>query len=89
MSEVKCAMILVGGEKYPTPEYLRFNEKNTTVICGVYDFEEACRVAVKLVEEDGYNLIELCGDFQEPGYQMVKKAVGDNVKVGYVIYPED
>jgi hypothetical protein len=84
----KFAFILTGGAKHPKPECLTFNEQNTTKICGVSDMDEAYKVALELVA-DGYNLIELCGDFQEDGYQKIKEAVGDKAKVGYVIYPED
>ena len=87
MSSIKFAFILTGGAKHPQPEYLIFDNKdNTTKICGVDTIETACEVAKELVKE-GYNLIELCGDFQEEGAQKVIEAVEGKAKIGYIIYP--
>lgn len=88
MEPIKFAFILTGGNKHPHPDYLMFdNEKNTTKICGVDTIETAYEVAKELVAE-GYNLIELCGDFQKDGAQKVIDAVEGKAKIGYVIYPE-
>ncbi|MDF9867153.1 2-keto-3-deoxy-6-phosphogluconate aldolase [Bacilli bacterium PM5-3] len=86
MSNIKFAFILTGGAKHPNPEFLMFeNKNNTTKICGVDSIESACEVAKDLVKE-GYNLIELCGDFQKEGAQKVIDAVEGKAKIGYVIY---
>ncbi|MDL2211807.1 DUF6506 family protein [Erysipelotrichaceae bacterium OttesenSCG-928-M19] len=87
MNPIKFAFILTGGQKHPLPEYLQFdNPNNTTKICGVDSIETACQVAKELAD-DGYNLIELCGDFQAEGAQKVIDAVAGKAKVGYIIYP--
>lgn len=87
MAEMKFAFILTGGNNHPVPEFLMFeNENNNTKICGVKDIEAAIPVAQQLVEE-GYNLIELCGAFQEEGYKKIKEVIGDKAKLGYIIHP--
>jgi len=85
MSETKFAFIIDGGDKYPEPIFQNF--PNTTKICGVKDLDTACVVAKELVEE-GYNLIELCGDFQKEGYLKIKEAVDGKAKIGYVIFED-
>lgn len=89
MDDTKFAFILTGGDKHKEIETIRFNdENNTTKICGVKDIDAACVTAKQLVDE-GYNLIELCGDFNKEGAMQVVEAVDNKAKVGYVIYLED
>ncbi|ASJ15326.1 DUF6506 family protein [Thermococcus radiotolerans] len=52
-------------------------------VVGVKNYDEACEVAKKLVE-DGIAAIELCGGFGHIGVARVVEAVGGKVPVGVV-----
>ncbi len=52
-------------------------------VVGVKNYDEACEVAKKLVE-DGIAAIELCGGFGHLGVARVVEAVGGKVPVGAV-----
>ncbi|MGB6370831.1 MAG: DUF6506 family protein [Atribacterota bacterium] len=61
----------------PSPEHIEMN------IVAVKDFEQAKKVALKLVEE-GTKIIELCGGFGYKATAKIKDAVGDTAEIGAV-----
>jgi hypothetical protein len=82
--KLKAAFVFVAPASDP--------EKHRTVVetpaldlavVGVKDYQEAARIAKKLVE-DGTVAIELCGGFGHDGVAAVKKAVGGRAAVGVV-----
>jgi len=84
MGGLKAAFMFVAPEADP--------EKHRAVIStpvvelhvvGVKNYDEACEVAKKLVE-DGIVAIELCGGFGHIGAAKVVEAVGGKVPVGVV-----
>ncbi len=84
MGELKAAFIFLAPGVDP--------EKHKAVVrtpavelhvVGVKDYEEACNVARKLVE-DGIVAIELCGGFGHKGVAKVVEAVEGKVPVGAV-----
>ena len=84
MGELKAAFIFLAPGANP--------EKHKAVVrtpvvelhvVGVKDYEEACNVARKLVE-DGIVAIELCGGFGHKGVAKVVEAVEGKVPVGAV-----
>ncbi|GAB6101100.1 hypothetical protein JCM16138_03230 [Thermococcus atlanticus] len=84
MGELKAAfMFLAPGAE---PEKHRAVVKTPVVelhVVGVKDYEEACRVAKKLVEE-GIAAMELCGGFGNLGVAKVVEAVEGRIPVGVV-----
>lgn len=54
------------------------------LIC-VNDPKEGVDVAKKLVDENGIQIIELCGEWGYAGASKVQEAVGENVPVGIVL----
>ena len=56
-------------------------------ICGVNALEQACEVAIKLTAE-GFNEIDLCGDYGPEKAAKIKECTGGRVKVFYEIYTD-
>jgi hypothetical protein len=55
-------------------------------VIGVNDQEEGVNVCKKLVNEDGVQLIELCGDWGYSGAAKVQEAIGENAVVGAIFH---
>ena len=56
------------------------------LVYGCETVEEGCKVAKRIVEEEGCTLIELCGGFGAEGAKEVIRAVEGKVTVGYIDY---
>ncbi|ASR36130.1 hypothetical protein BAY61_15200 [Prauserella marina] len=57
-----------------------------TILVPVADESRAADVAVDLIEQDGIELLELCGGFSTPDAARVIEAVDGRVAVGHVAY---
>ncbi|WP_461862741.1 DUF6506 family protein [Thermococcus sp.] len=84
MGELKAAFIFLapGADPEKHKAVVRTPVVELHVV-GVKDYEEACNVARKLVE-DGIVAIELCGGFGHKGVAKVVEAVEGKVPVGAV-----
>ncbi len=84
MGELKAAFIFLapGADPEKHKAVVRTPVVELHVV-GVKDYEEACNVARKLVE-DGIVAIELCGGFGHRGVAKVVEAVEGKVPVGAV-----
>jgi hypothetical protein len=60
-----------------------------TILVPVPSAAEAPEVALRLVDEDGISLIELCGGFPIVAAAKVSEAVGGQVPVGHVTFAVD
>ena len=90
--EKKYAFLLMGSDYDPETDQAVFIKKagsgggeSGTYLYTVRDFEEACRLAVKLKEE-GFGAIELCGAFGKEKAEQITQLTGNTVAVGYVIH---
>lgn len=80
---MKFAFIYTADPDLNTPLFTYADNGEDSVFVRVRDVEQACKVARVLVDE-GYNLIELCGAFNEEGANKVIEVVNDQAVVGYV-----
>lgn len=55
-------------------------------LIGVEEFEDGVTAAKKLVDQEGVNVIELCGAWGYAGAAKVKEVVGESVQVGVAIH---
>ncbi len=72
------------GEFDSTKDIVAFENSDVSMI-GVRDIDDACKMAVKLVE-DGVDCIELCGAFKEEGAKKIIKATGNKIPIAYVTH---
>ena len=81
---LKAAFMFVAPEADPTEHRAIVRTPMVELhVVGVKNYDEACEVAKKLVEE-GIAAIELCGGFGHVGVARVVEAVEGRVPVGVV-----
>ncbi len=56
-------------------------------ICAVNSFKKACEIAGKLADE-GFQEIDLCGDYGLEKAKVIKDSLGSRVKIFYEIYED-
>ncbi len=67
---------------------LFYSNRVRMFICGFNSVEEALPTAKRLAEEEGVDLIELCGGFGKEGARKIKEAAG-GIMVGYASLLEE
>ena len=81
MEKVKYAFIMNSAEQTPENYSTTIDSDLFHVYaCAVNSLEMACDLAKKLTE-DGYTLIDLCGDFDDEKTGTIQKTAGTGVKV--------
>lgn len=80
----------VGCNADVTHAELTYREGSRNVhVYGVGSLDEGCALAKRLVEEEGFSLLELCGGFGKDGYLKIAEAVDNKILVGYIDYLPD
>lgn len=64
------------------------DESFLTYTCAVNSLEMACAMAKELAEQ-GFECIELCGDFDDEMTAQIKKCTGENVKVRHAWFTDE
>ncbi len=85
----KYAFIANSGKQNPDNYSLQYKnddfEFKMVAVSGMKMAEET----TKKFEADGYELIDLCGDFDEEKAEKIKAAVGDKLDICYAKYSEE
>lgn len=61
---------------------------NRMLVYGTNTIEEGCEVAKRIVEEEGCELIELCGGYGPDGARKMIEAIDGKSPIGHVVYLE-
>ena len=86
---MKYAFIMNSGSLSPESYSKLYSErKNQYYFAAVHDMDMARELAKKLADE-GYDFIDLCGDFDAEKAEEVRKAAGGKIQVGYAKYTEE
>ena len=88
---VTGAFIFMTKECSPSTHNAVVRHKTGRVLMyAVNTIEEGAQLAKHLMENEGCQIIELCGGFGEEGTRLVSAAVEGKIPLGYVVYlPED